>query len=120
MKLQFQVNDRVTVEAEGDSVKDLFTQIHALVESFGTSTCGCCGENDIVPVARKNGKFTFYEFKCRTKGCGAKMSMGVKDDGSIYPRRKVHADSPLIAEGKAKEGDWLPDNGWTRWTKEKK
>jgi hypothetical protein len=51
---------------------------------------------------RENDGNEYYEIRC--VDCGAKLAFGAnKKGGGLFPRRK---DA---------EGNWLPDNGWTKW-----
>lgn len=95
-------NDRIKVEIEGDSQRDLFDQISKFQEVFEEGICGKCGHEDVKFVVRTVEDNQFFELRC--KGCGARLSFGsMKKGGGLFPRRK---DS---------EGSWLPDGGWVKW-----
>jgi hypothetical protein len=110
MKVRFQISKRMQVEAEGKDVKEVYAELHRLIETFGEQECGCCKSANIKPVARKGEKFTFYEFHCGD--CRAKLSLGQGNGGDLYPRRRFHASHPLVKAGQAKDGDYIPSAGW--------
>lgn len=111
MKVQYKINERVTIEAEGEDVKEIARQLNGGIESFGIAACGACGSDNIKPVVRVQGKFTYYEWHCLKKGCRAKLSMGQKEK-ELYPRIKFHEKHPDVKAGKAKVGDYIPQSGW--------
>ena len=103
MKLQYTTkNKRITVEVEGDSQRDLFSEIGKVQEVFEQDTCGKCGHDDIKFVVRTVDDNQYYELRCAN--CGARLSFGaMKKGGGLFPKRK---------DG---EGNWLPDGGWVKW-----
>lgn len=106
MKLTYTTkNGRVTAELEGESQKELFTELNRFQEVFEETTCGKCGNDDIKYVVRTVDDNQYYELRCNSSKCGARLSFGVhKKGGGLFPKRKD-------ADGKT----WLPDNGWVKW-----
>lgn len=101
MKINYR-NDKISVEIEGETQRDLFAQLGAFQEVFDETACGKCGSNNVKFVVRQVEDNEYYEIRC--KDCGAKLAFGChKKGGGLFPKRK---DS---------EGNWLPDSGWTRW-----
>lgn len=115
MKVEFKVSDLATVTGEGANHKEVMKDLAGLAEVFSVDKCGKCGKKELIPVVRTQGKFTYYEMKC--KSCNAKLSYGQATGGSesLYPRRKYHDKHPLVKSGEAKEGDYLPNGGWDLW-----
>ena len=101
MKVRYKTA-KCEVEVEGVDSKDCFTQLATAIEVFGTAQCGACDSPNTCPTVRENGGNHFYEVRCLD--CGSAISFGQRrQDGSLFPRRK------------SKEGDYLPNNGWTKW-----
>ena len=101
MKANFKVN-KLNVEFEADSIREIWKQLSTFQEVFGETTCGKCGSEDLRFVVRENDGNEYYELRCLD--CGAKLSFGaMKKGGGLFPRRK-DAD-----------GNWLPDRGWQKW-----
>jgi len=103
MKLTYTTkNERISVEIEGDSHRELFTQIGKFQEIFEEDACGKCGHDHVRFVVRTVDDNQYHELRC--KSCGARLSFGSnKKGGGLFPKRK---DS---------EGNWLPDGGWVKW-----
>ena len=102
MKITFHAGSSA-IEVEGRDTKDCFTQIASAVEVFGHPQCGACKNTNITPLVRENAGNHYYELQCN--GCNAALAFGQrKADGALYPRRKD------------KDGNFLPNNGWTKWT----
>jgi len=103
MKLKYTTkNQRITVEVEGDSQRDLFSEIGKVQEVFEQDTCGKCGNDDVKFVVRTVDDNQYHELRCVS--CGARLSFGAnKKGGGLFPKRK---------DG---EGNWLPDGGWVKW-----
>ena len=74
----------VQIEGEGDTHKDVFKQLAALAEVFRDEQCGFCGKTNNtlivrrVPDPKSKGKkeFEYFERRCLTKGCGARLAYG--------------------------------------------
>ncbi len=103
MKLTYTTkNERISIEIEGDSHRDLFTGIAKFQEVFEENVCQKCKGENIRFVVRNVDDNLYYELRCAD--CGARLSFGVhKKGGGLFPKRK----DP--------EGNWLPDNGWVKW-----
>ena len=101
MKLNYKLGN-LSVEFECDTPKEVFNQLSVFQEVFGETNCGKCGSENLRFVVRVVDDNPYYEIRCLD--CGAKLAFGAnKKGGGLFPRRK---DA---------EGNWLPDNGWTKW-----
>ena len=101
MKVNYNLN-RMNVEFEGDTVRDVWKQLAFFQEVFGESACGKCGSENLRFVVRENEGNEYYELRCID--CGARLAFGAnKQGGGLFPRRK-DAD-----------GNWLDDKGWQKW-----
>ena len=101
MKANFKVN-KLSVEFEADSVREIWKQLSTFQEVFGETSCGKCGSENLRFVVRENDGNEYYELRC--VNCGARLAFGAhKKGGGLFPKRK---DS---------DGNWLPDSGWVKW-----
>ena len=101
MKINYR-NEKISVEIEGETQRELFSQLAAFQEVFDETVCGKCGSNNVKFVVRQVEDNDYYEIRC--KDCNAKLAFGaLKKGGGLFPKRK---DS---------DGNWLPDMGWTKW-----
>jgi hypothetical protein len=109
MKVTHQVG-KMTVQLEGETQVDLFSQIASFQEVFGETSCGKCKSEKLRYLVRTNkDDDAFYELRCES--CSAKLAYGLmKKGGAMYPKR---------SEGKGGDRKWLPDQGWMKWNKEK-
>ena len=110
MKAHYRTRDgRVTIEVEGESIKDVFKKIASVQEAFeADADCGCCKSTSLRLKHRVAGEFDFYEMACLD--CNARLQLGqTKVGGNLFPKRKDDT------------GNWLPDRGWAKWvgTKER-
>lgn len=106
MKVQLKVSPRVIVEAEGSKQTEIFEELASLQEVFSQKQCGKCENEELRFVVREVDGNKFYELHCLK--CRAKLAFGVhKQSPTLFPKRK---------DGE----DYLPDNGWMRWDREKK
>lgn len=102
-----QSNGSITLEAVGDSHKDIFKQLCSLQEVFDQRTCGKCKETSLRFVVRNVEDNDFFELHCNE--CRARLSFGQHKKGdSLFPKRK---DS---------DGEWLPNNGWMKYNPDTK
>lgn len=97
-------NGRLSVELEGKQ-KDVFQDVSSFQEIFEHDQCGSCGTDNIRFVVRNVDDNDFYEIQCQDRSCRARLALGQHkgEKGTLFPRLK----SP--------EGDWLENNGWTKW-----
>ena len=93
MKINYTtINQRLTVELEADSQKELWHQLAKFQEIFEETRCGKCDSNDLRFVVRKavddKGKeYDYHELRC--KKCWAKLSYGVRENAKdLFPKRK--------------------------------
>lgn len=89
MKAVYRVNERVTVEADGMTVADVFEGVARLASVLGAATkCGCCGSAAILPRVKDAQGFRFHELVCQESKCGATFSFGQHKDvkGSLFPK----------------------------------
>jgi hypothetical protein len=95
-------NNRIKVELEGESQKDIFESLSKFQEVFDETTCGKCGSENLRFIVRNVEDNLYYELRC--VDWGARLSFGVhKKGGGLFPKRKDN------------DGKWLPDNGWLKW-----
>jgi hypothetical protein len=106
MKATFKVRSNLVIELEAGNQKDLFEKLSDYQEVFGVTKCGKCKSEELKFVVREDkDKNKYYELQCK---CGARLSFGSHKIGeTLFPKRKGDDDK------------WLPDNGWTKWDKEK-
>jgi hypothetical protein len=113
MKASYTVRPGLTVEVEGENQAKLFAELSSAAEVFGERCCGLCGSVEIVPIARHQGGFDFFEWACTDPACGARLSVGQKkgEERRLFPVRK------LTAEGKPdfKAGQPGKHGGWTKY-----
>lgn len=94
---------------DGKNPKDIFKQLSTIQEIFSINKCEACGGTDIHYVVRTVEDNDYYEMVCQNKECRAKLALGQTKKGD-----------QLFCKRKDKEGKWLPNSGWSRWTPEKK
>lgn len=87
MKVQLKVGAKAVVEAEGESIKQVFERVAALAGVFACADkCGACGGSDIIPQVREPQGYTYFELQCL--GCGARLQFGQnKEGGGLFPKR---------------------------------
>jgi hypothetical protein len=106
MKVQRKVSPTTILEAEGQTVAEVFEQLARLEEVFhGHEICGLCKKPGAAYRVRqdKDGN-KYHEAVCLA--CGAEFRFGVRKTpaGVLFPQRKD-------AEGNVK-----PNDGWSKWT----
>ena len=94
-------NGRLTLQAEGDS-KEIFEQLAVFDEVFNHKECPANGNEDIMFRVREVGGNKFYELHDRKDGHSLGFGQ-TKTGNKLFPRRKD------------KDGNWLPNSGWTKW-----
>lgn len=104
MKIQRKMNGNTVVEAEAQSMIELFEQLSQMEEIFRPGPCRLCQGTTIGFRTREVGGVKFHEAVCL--GCGAAFAFGMRKGagGALFPQRKD-------AEGKLKA-----NSGWSRWT----
>ena len=109
-RITFKTPNGFTVTTEVNNLKELFQKTGSYAEILSESECGLCHSTAIMPRVRKagdNDEYDFYEIVCLNSACRARKEYGQsKDKVSLFPQRKD------------KEGNWLPNNGWTKYQKE--
>lgn len=104
----------VSIEADGEDIKEVLGLLSPALEFFAEPRCGLCGCEDLRPNVRKvgegKGAFTYYELHC-TK-CHARLSYGqAKSGDSLFPKRRLDKDGRPDNEN----GSYGPHNGWTKF-----
>lgn len=112
-KVNFKLNSKVTLQAEGDSVRDVFEELAKFAEVFGDVVAvkkdwqNGKEIHDVIPVVRVDDDDNKY-YELKSPSTGIKKAFGChKKGGGLFPKRKD------------KDDNWLPDNGWVRWDREK-
>lgn len=103
----FTTNRQLTFEITGETQQDLFEGVSAIQEVFDTETsCGVCNNDKLRFQHRIVQKYHFHELVCRNPECRARFSFGHSQDdkGALFPKRKN------------KDGEWLPNRGWEKYT----
>lgn len=98
-------NGRITFEVQGETVKAIFKEIALVQEVFDADRkCGLCKSENLSFRARQVDDYDFYELGC--KDCHARLAFGqAKKGGGLFPKRK------------AEDGEYLPNQGWSRFEK---
>jgi len=117
MKVQRKITDDVTVEADGSTLKEVFTELAALEECFNDKCCGVCKCTKTKFQVRKVNNFDFYEQACSDFKCRAKLAFGLSEGGKMYPKRMVTDDKGKAVKDENGKGTYLPDNGWVKYVK---
>lgn len=119
LKLNVKLNNRVSVEAEGETQLEVFENASALQEVFGESCCGKCGSENITFRVRTvgEGKKTYKYPEMVCKSCWAKLSYGQSDGGVLFPVRYEREDKEYVRDA---NGFKIPrgDKGWVKYNKE--
>lgn len=104
MKLNYKINDKLSVEIEGAGQKEIFKELAVLQEVFGENTCGMCSSTSIKFMSRNVDDNDYYELRC--SDCGAILAFGQHKKGNtLFPKRKDD------------QGNYLPNKGWHKWQK---
>lgn len=102
MKIVYRASDKLTVEIEAAGQKEIFKAMSSVQEILGDTVCGACGSENVRFVVRRVDDNDYYELRCAD--CGAVLQFGQhKAGGTLFPKRKD------------KEGNWLPNRGWTKY-----
>jgi hypothetical protein len=98
MKATYKVSDKMLIEIEGKSQKDLFKGIASAIEVFGEKSCGSCSSGDIILRVRTVDENDFYEQVCLH--CRATLKFGQHKKGdSLFPNRKNDDDTYSKTKG---------------------
>lgn len=93
-------------ELEGEDLKQLFEKVAEIQELFSDDVCGACGSENTILRVRTVDDNKYYEMVCCEQGCRATKAFGqMKKGGKLFPKRKD------------KEGGWLPNNGWVKFSR---
>lgn len=86
MKAQFKVSAKAIVEAEGETVKQVFERLGDLAAVLGAADkCGCCGSDRIIPMVRRPESYTYYSLACQA--CSAELHFGQTREGErLFPK----------------------------------
>lgn len=115
MKVEFpvQLDGRtVMISKEVSSEIELFTFIANMQEMFAHSVCernGQSSDHVRLRVRKDDDDNKYYEMYCYKgdKDCfGAVKKFGCNKKGD-----------GLFPKSRDKDGNWLPNNGWTKWNK---
>jgi hypothetical protein len=103
MRVTRKLSGNTVVEAEGQTMVELFEKLSALEEIFRPGPCGLCHGTQLGFRTRETGGMKFHECMCLR--CGAAFAFGMKKApaGVLFPQRKD-------ADGKYK-----PNGGWSKW-----
>jgi len=106
MKVQRRVSPTTVIEADGDTVAEVFEALARLENVFcGHETCGMCGQVGVryeVQTDKESNKY--YRAVCLS--CAAEFKFGVRKApaGVLFPALKT------------KDGALKPNGGWEKWT----
>jgi RNase P subunit RPR2 len=108
MKASFKVSQVMTVDVEAENQRELFEKLGSIQEVFGHNVCGKCKKSILKFTVRTDkDENKYYEIRCVS--CQARLQFGChKKGGGLFPKRKDGNDN------------WLPDNGWMKWDRDKK
>lgn len=103
MKIQRKISANTVIEAEGQTMVELFEQLSQLEEIFRPGPCGLCEGTHTGFRTREVGGVKFHEAVCL--GCKAAFAFGQRKGagGQLFPQRK---------DG---DGKWKPNGGWAKW-----
>jgi Zn finger protein HypA/HybF involved in hydrogenase expression len=96
----------IWLDVQEDSVEAAIDVLAEATEAFGEKSCRLCGSNDLRWCHRQSRDGDeFREIRCNQCGGQLDLTKTKKDrGGKIYPRRKD------------KEGNWIGDYGWYKWS----
>lgn len=106
MKVSYRANDKLQFELEGSGQKEIFKELALIQEIFSEDKCGLCSKTNLKFVVRNVDGNDYYELRCND--CSAILSFGQhKKGGTLFPKRRED------------DGNYLPNKGWHKWTKDK-
>lgn len=100
-------NRQLTFEITGATQQEVFEELAKIQEVFDTeNVCGVCDGTSIKYQHRSVQGNDFHELVCKNAACRARFSFGhsKQDKGALFPKRKN------------KDGEWLPNRGWEKYT----
>ena len=110
MKAMFKVSNKLSIELEAKTQKEMFEQLATWEEIFGIEKCGKCESTHIRFVVRtaKKGEKTYSYPELHCEKCRARLAFGTHDNdkGTLFPKRKDES------------GAYFNHNGWTKYNKE--
>jgi len=111
MKCRLKTNN-LEFEIEGNTQKELFSQIAEVMEIFGEKNCGLCKGTNLKYVVREIQSNSYFELTC--SDCGGKLTFGQlkAKQGKLFPKRK------LTKEGKPSiknDASYTSSKGWTKY-----
>lgn len=106
MKVQRKISPTTILEAEGQTVAEVFEALARLEEIFhGHEVCGLCQKANVAYQVRQDKEGNkYYQAVCLS--CGGEFRFGVKKSppGALFPQMKD------------KDGNWKPNGGWAKWS----
>jgi hypothetical protein len=105
VKVTIKLAPNTIIEATGETLQEVFSQVAALTEIFSITSCGLCNAKPVRHVVRENDGFKFFEIHCANPACQARFALGQPKNvkGGLFPRRRDETKK------------LLPNNGWTRY-----
>ena len=106
MKVQRKISPTTIIEAEGDTVAEVFEALSRLEEAFhGHEECGLCHGKDVAYQTRQDSAGNkYYQAVCLACRAEFRFSLRRTPVGVLYPQLKD------------KDGRVKPDGGWAVWT----
>lgn len=84
-KINYRVNDRVTIQVEANGPIDMMEQIGHYVMILSQNTCGLCQSSNVHPEHAARSGYDFYSMRCFD--CGGEFSFGQhKEGGTLFPK----------------------------------
>lgn len=122
MKAILHPSQQLSIEVEGDNVKQVFEQLAVAQEVFGTEECGCCHEKNFRFMCRTDDdENKYYELHCQNLKCRAKLTYGCHKKGNgLFPKKHWGSLSDSDKKNRGMEEQpkgslYLPNGGWFKW-----
>lgn len=106
MKIQRKISPTTIVEAEGQTVAEVFEALARLEGIFaGYETCGLCQHTGVRYAVQEDKEGHKYH-KAVCLSCGAEFRFGMRKTppGVLFPQIKDQ------------NGNYKPDGGWAKWS----
>lgn len=119
MRVEYKVNDKAVIVAEGETQLEVFQNLASMQEIFGESHCGKCGSEHINFRVRnvKDGKkeYTYPEMQCQK--CWAKLAYGQMEGGALFPVKFMREEGEYLKDA---NGKLIPKGtkGWVKFNKD--